>query len=247
MIKSLKTFLESAESALDISSWKSKPGSQLGSNAGGIHLDETGQKHYVKFPRDPEQARQEAASSKIHALLGVNTLGSKLVQRGGKLGVATKWNDDLETKSPRDFENLTADQAAHVARIHHAGVITKNWDTVGLEHDNIMFHKKTGVPHAVDQGGSLNYRAQGGHKDFGNDIGEVKSYRDNNINPQAAHVFKHAFSAHPGVEKNELVHAKKLTYDDAHSAFAEVGVKNAKELAKTVINRRDKLLQHYGV
>lgn len=240
-------FLESIESPLDISSWKPEKGTQLGSNEGGIHQDETGQRHYVKFPRDPEQARQEAASSKIHALLGVNTMGSKLVQHRGRLGVATKWNDDLERKSPRDFEHLTATQAAHIARIHHAGVITKNWDTVGLEHDNIMFHKKTGVPFAVDQGGSLNYRAQGGHKDFGNDIGEVKSYRDMNINPQAAHVFKHAFGSNPQVEKNELVHAKKLTYGDVHSAFAEVGAKNAKELAKTVINRRDKLLQHYGV
>ena len=48
MIKSLKMFLESIESPLDISSWKPEKGTQLGSNEGGIHQDETGQRQPFK-------------------------------------------------------------------------------------------------------------------------------------------------------------------------------------------------------
>jgi hypothetical protein len=247
-MKNLKGYLlETPEPVTDISKWKAKPGSQLGSNAGGIHTDESDVKHYVKFAANPEQAKQEVASARIHEMLGVHTLQPKLIQYHGMIGTATKWRDDLESRSKPDFEHLSPEQAAHIARIHHAGVITKNWDSVGLEHDNIMFHRKTGAPHAVDQGGSLNFRAQGGHKDFGDDINEIKSYRDRNINPQTNHVFSHTFSKHPSVEKDQLTHAKGLSYNAVHGVFKAVGAANAKELATTVIARRDKLLKHYGV
>ena len=54
-----------------------------------------------------------------------------------------------------------------------------NWDVVGLVFDNIM-KDANGNMYRVDNGGSLNFRAQGGLKDFlPNDIPELK----NMLNP----------------------------------------------------------------
>lgn len=243
-MKSFKIFIYESV-ATDVSHWK-KTGNQLGSNEGGVHTDHEGNQHYLKIAKNPEQARQEVASSKIHELLGVKTLQPSLISKGGRIGTATRWNKDLQSKRPKQFEKMTEDQARHIMRIHHAGVITKNWDTVGLEHDNIMFHKKTGIPHAVDQGGSLNFRAQGGHKDYGADIGEVHSYRNPDLNYSAHHVFSHIDKHFPHVAKEELTHSRKLTYDDVHHALSSTGVKDADKIAKTAIKRRDLLLKHYG-
>ena len=243
-MKTLKSFLN--EEIANINHWKHVAGTQMGSNEGGIHHNEKGVKHYVKVAKNPEQARQEVASAKIHELLGVKTLRPQLINKGGKTGTATEFRDDLESKPAAHFKKMSEDQARSIMRIHHAGVITKNWDTVGLEHDNIMFHKQTGEPHAVDQGGSFNFRAQGGHKDYGPDVGELHSYRDKTLNSTAAHVFGHIDKKYPHVAKQELTHAAKLNYNDVHHALHSAGVANAETMAKTVIARRDLLLKHYG-
>ena len=41
-----------------------------------------------------------------------------------------------------------------------------NWDVAGLEDDNVLWDPQ-GQPFRVDQGGTLEFRAQGGSKDFG--------------------------------------------------------------------------------
>ena len=40
-----------------------------------------------------------------------------------------------------------------------------NWDVIGLNRDNIVV-RADGIPVRVDNGGSLEFRAQGGHKDY---------------------------------------------------------------------------------
>jgi hypothetical protein len=229
----------------DIDKWTEEPDTQYGSNRGGVHYDENGDKHYVKFYHNPQQARTEVAAARVHEMLGVNTNKPFLVRKNGEVGVASKWNYDLERKSPSHFDTLDHEQAKHIARIHHAGVLTKNWDAVGLEHDNITFHKKTGEPYSVDQGGTMNFRAQGGPKDYGDDVSEVHSFR-NPDNYQAHHVFDGNFSRHPDVERSELDKVKALKYDDVHRAFTDAGLHDAHKKAKTLWNRRSNLLKHYG-
>jgi hypothetical protein len=46
-----------------------------------------------------------------------------------------------------------------------ADALLANWDVVGLEQDNVLWHE--GRPTRVDQGGTLEYRAMGGTKKFG--------------------------------------------------------------------------------
>lgn len=243
-MKTLKLFLKE-DHVPEIKSWK-QSGEQLGSNEGGQRTSPEGVKHYYKVAKNPEQARQEVASAKIHEKLGVHTLQPMLIKDNGRLGTATKWNADLVRKTPKEFEKMTEAQARVIMRIHHAGVVTKNWDTVGLDHDNIMFHKKTGEPHAVDQGGSFNFRAQGTHKDYTPDADEIHSYRNPDLNYSAHHVFTHIDKKFPHVAKEELTHARNLTYNDVYDALQSSGIKNAHEMAKTAIKRRDLLLKHYG-
>jgi hypothetical protein len=210
-----------------------------------VYTDEKGNKYYVKFAKNQEQARQEVASAKIHEKLGVNTLKPQLIKMKGRIGTATAWRDDLKRKNPKQFEDMDEQQSRAVARMHHAGVLTKNWDTVGLEHDNILFHDKTGDPHAVDQGGSFSFRAMGGPKEYGSDIAELKSYRDKYLNGPAAHVFSHIFSKHPHIEKEELKAAKEISRNDVLHIFEESGVQNPEKMADTFMQRRDLLLKHY--
>jgi hypothetical protein len=242
--KSFLNFLKEATTH-DVSGWK-KIGHKLGSNEGGVHVDEKGNKHYVKIAKNPNQAREEVASAEIHEKLGVKTLRPRLINMSGRVGTATMWNGDLVRKKPEEFEKIDEKQARTIMRIHHAGIITKNWDTVGLEHDNIEFHKKTGEPHAVDQGGSFHFRAQGAPKNYEEDIDEIHSYRNPELNSSAHHVFSHIDTHFPHVAKEELTHAKKLTYNDVYDSLRAAGVKNAHKIAKTSIVRRDLLLKHYG-
>ena len=73
-----------------------------------------------------------------------------------------------------------------------ADALLGNWDVIGLDKDNIIIDKISGVPVRVDVGGSLEYRAQGEKKkkeDFGPKVKELTTLRDEKMNPQTAIVF----------------------------------------------------------
>ena len=245
----MKTFsaflLEEKQHEKDISSWKSESDSQLGSNPGGVHHDPSGVKHYVKFYKNPQQARVEVAASKVHEMMGIKTLKPFLVKKNGQVGVATKWQSEVKTKSPRTFENLTHSQAHDIAKIHHAAVLTKNWDAVGLEHDNIAFHNKTKKVYFVDHGGTFEFRAQGGPKPYGKDIDEVHSLTSGR-NEASAHVFNHNFKKYPDVEHKALDSVRKLDHAKVQVAFRDAGLEDHKARAETLMARKNLLLKHYG-
>lgn len=222
---------------LEIDHWKHEAGTRYGSNPGGIHTDENGDKHYVKYYNKPDQARTEFASTKLHKLFGVNTVEPKLVNRDGKLGISTKWNPNLEIEHPTFFRWLDDHHKAQLAKMYHAAVIMNNRDIVGTEHDNIAHDKKTDDLVSIDHGGSMNFRAQGGDKPFGNDIPEKHSLLQ--YEP-AASVFKY------NLEKNHLQksldHIKKVKDSDIRDIMKESGLRNHEELANTVIARKNKLV-----
>lgn len=57
-------------------------------------------------------------------------------------------------------------QNAELGRHFMTDALLANWDVAGLEDDNVLWDK-TGKPFRVDQGGTLEFRAQGGRKPFG--------------------------------------------------------------------------------
>lgn len=218
-------------------------GHRLGSNPGGVYADsKTGEKHYVKHYKNPDQGKVEALTGKIMNHMGIKTLDPEIGHvDGNKHALVTKWNDKLEGMKPSDFHHLDTNQQNTIGKMYHAAILTKNWDIVGLEHDNISRHKDTGELHSVDAGGAFHFRAQGGPKEYGPDIAEKQSLRNNPGNA-SSQVFNHVFHQNPDAEKHGLEAVKNMDMDHIHSLFKNSGLSNHKELHKNFVERRNKLL-----
>lgn len=158
-------------------------GQQGGSNPGGRFKDESGQEWYCKFPADEDMAKAEVLASKLYAALGISGQDAKLITKGGKVGIASKWTSVSKAPSPAALAKTEG-----VASGFGADAWLGNWDVVGMGFDNLQVGAD-GKAHRVDAGGSLMYRAQGGKKAFGNVVSEIDSLRDPKINPQASAVF----------------------------------------------------------
>lgn len=219
------------------------PGTQLGSNEGGIHTDEAGQKFYVKHYNNPDQAKVEALTGKIYGHMGIHTVNPEHKVIDSKHSVSSKWNDNLERMEPHHFESLTPKQAGQIGKMYHAAILTKNWDIVGLEHDNILKNKNTGDLHSVDTGGAFHFRARGSNKQYGPDIDEHSSLKKEN--PQAAHVFNSVFKSHPTAEKDGIKAVRALDDNKIHTEFKNSGLSNWKDLHANFMERKKKLLSKY--
>ncbi len=220
----------------NISHFIGEPNTRLGSNPGGVFRNPLDQsKHYVKFYRDPEQAKAEVAASGIYNLLGAKTMDHRLVSYNGNIGVATKWNPNTQSIPEHEFQHK---DPIELARIFHGAVLTKNWDAVGLDHDNIVKDHSDNL-HSVDLGGTFKFRAQGAPKEYGPDIAEYDSLRDHNKNWQAASVFGHLTPEHLSSHKETL---SNLNYDNVSKVFKNANMMDHDEHTKALLQRRDGLL-----
>lgn len=218
------------------------PGTQYGSNPGGVHTDSKGKKFYIKHYHNPEQAKSEVLAGKIYHHMGIHTLSPELHHDGSS--VKTAWNEHVSTQKPKAYENVSKEHAHQLGKMYHGAVLTKNWDIAGLEHDNIVHDKKTGHLHAIDHGGAFHFRAMGGHKDYSSDNTEKKSLR--NGDNASGHVFNHAFKQHPDAEHKSLESVKNMDMNHVHHLFKHSGLKNWKDLHSTFVKRRDLHLKSYS-
>lgn len=219
---------------------------QMGSNPGGIYHDsDTNKKYYIKHPDNSEQAKTEVLSAKLHGLMGIHTLNPKLVTvHGNKPSVSTEFNDNLEPLKSSHIPSLTPEHHKQLGKIYAAGVLTKNWDALGtgIEYGqgNVSHDKKTGHLVSTDQGGSFNFRAQGGHKDYGSDIAEKDSLRNPSIS-EGAKLINHAMS-NPEVQKHVHETLKGMDMDKVHHAFKTSGLSNWQDLHKNFVERHKKMI-----
>ena len=232
----MKSFLNFLDEEL-----KPVKGTQYGSNSGGIHVDDEKpeQKYYIKNYENPDQAKVEALTGKIYNHMGIKTLNPEV---HGESGVKTKWNDSVASMHEEDFHNLKPHQAHQIGKMYHAAILTKNWDIVGMEHDNIVKHKN-GDLHAIDHGGAFHFRAQGGHKDYDAEIHEKHSLRHNEF--ASGDVFSHTFKHHPDAETHGLEAVKKIDDKHVHKLFKESGLANWRDLHKNFQERKKKLIASY--
>lgn len=234
-MKSFKQYLQEALVA--------KQYTQMGSNEGGVyHDDETGEKHYIKFPETDEQAHVEVAAAKLYHHVGLKTLNPEIHKMNGRTAVKTVWDDNVERSSPQQIHKDIEDPArAHtVALAHHMAVITNNRDVVGLEYDNLLKHKKTGGYVSADQGASFHFRAMGERKDFDDDI-EPLTTGFKNTQYQSGKVF----SKLPEHAMKSAASAIKQSLTDDHIDHI-MGSHGLGRFADTVKARRDKLLSQYS-
>lgn len=220
-----------------IDGW-SKIGGQLGSNNGGQYTDASGQKWYCKFPPNADVARSEVLAAKLYAAAGIAGQDCKLVTLGGKLGIASKW-ENLVQGSPADLA-----KAGGTAAGFAVDAWLGNRDVIGMGYDNLQIDAK-GNAVRVDAGGSLQYRAQGGKKEFGPVVGEIDTLRDANFNPQAAAVFGKlttadisASVAKVGAVSDEQIFDLVMKYGPGDDANKEL-------LVETLIARKDNLLEKF--
>lgn len=157
-------------------------GQQQGSNNGGKFKDESGQEWYCKFPNNEDIARSELLASKLYELAGVTGQDAKLIIRNGKIGIASRWVE-VSSTTPSKLKKVDGVLSGFAVDAWLA-----NWDVIGAGYDNLQVGAD-GKAVRVDAGGSLNYRAQGAKKQFGDSVIEIDSMRDKDVNPQAAAVF----------------------------------------------------------
>lgn len=169
------------DGAEPMDSWK-QVGPQGGSNPGGAFVDEEGVKWYCKFPPNEDHAKSEVLASKLYELAGVAAQDAKLVTKGGKIGIASKWED--VKADPEKLHSAAGAQSGFAVDAWLA-----NYDVVGPDFKNMQIGAD-GEAFRVDAGGSLAFRAQGKKKtDFGNTVKEFTTLRDPNINAATAKVF----------------------------------------------------------
>jgi hypothetical protein len=219
-----------------------KQGHQLGSNDGGVFIDnKTNEKHYVKYYRNPEQAKVEALTGQIYNHIGLKTLNPEYQQHEHKHAIVTKWVDGLKSFNP-DKHLTDLQTAVDVGKAYHAAILTKNWDIVGLEHDNLM-RDNNNVIHAIDHGGAFHFRAQGGHKDYDSGIGEKQSLRNNGH--ASGDVFDATFKKYPAAEHLALDSIQKIDDNHIHQLFSNSGLNDWKQLHDNFVSRKHKLIASY--
>lgn len=219
-------------------SW-TQTGGQGGSNPGGKFKDASGQEWYVKWPDDAEAVKSEVLAAKLYALAGLSSQDAKLVTKGGKIAIASKWVNIKKAGSGADLAKVPGALEGFAV-----DAWLGNWDVVGLSLDNLQIGPD-GKAHRVDAGGSLEYRAQGEKKPFGAKVEEIDTLRDAKKNPKAASVFGKMTDADIAASV-----VKVLSISDAQIKALVMshgpGSEEAKaKLAETLIARKKDLAAKY--
>lgn len=193
-----------SENDFDISKFK-RIGGKLGYNEGGVYESASGLKFYIKNVKNIAAAKNEELASRIYELIGVRTVGQRVVRdRQGNSYIISQILEDLEKFSPiktnlNPSGNLTGLQ---LQLAHHAWL--GNYDVIGNYFDNIMRDVKAGIqsenPVLIDPGASLFHRGTGGLKagtefEFGNDA--VQTLQDLVSNPR-------------GIRHNSIINANAV-------------------------------------
>ena len=153
---------------------------QRGSNRGFYVIDtKTQELFYAKFPNETEstQANTEVFASKVYELLGLNVPEMQLIKTSdGQIGTISKYIPDLKPIYAPD------------SRLNDgfgADVFLANWDAVISNNAQAQGNKI----YRIDFGGSLNYRAQGKHKQFRSIVDELTTMIDFEKNCGSAKLF----------------------------------------------------------
>lgn len=217
-----------------------KPGGSA-KGGGAVMVDPDGNQWLVKGYKNDGMAQNEVLAAQLYnaAIPGsapemqVVKLGD---QFGGGLGVASKWIES-SALNKTDPKAVGAAQKGFAADAWLA-----NWDTVGLEYDNIRIDAE-GNAVRVDPGGSLLYRAMGTPKGplFGDTVGEIHTLRDPKMNPTSAAIFGKMTESEIADSIKSVAAVEDQTIRKLVDAYGP-GDKEAKnELADKLINRRDHL------
>ena len=227
-----------------IETWE-KIGGQLGSNEGGTYRDPEGKEYYVKVPRSPSHAQNEALASAFYKELGINAVTVDLGFDDGELRIVSP----MAVGSSPDFGSKLDDQD-YINKLKEGFAIDAwiaNWDVVGLAYDNVITDSD-GNPLRVDPGGSLLWRARGLPKGtaFGDEVVELDTFRDPDLNPQSASVFGNMTDEEVRASAEKLLQITPERIDELVDSIV-TDPTEAATLKTRLKRRRDYILENQGL
>ncbi len=166
-----------------------------GPNPAKLVEDADGNKWVMKAGGSKEHLVNEVVADEAYRRLGLNVpAGGLHVAEDGTVTKFTKFLEGGQTlkewedgKTPAQKEAMNAE----IAKGFAADAFMGNWDVVGATKDNIMI-TPDGKVWRIDNGGALEYRAQGKKKapgEFDGTVKDLKTMLDPSVNPNAATVF----------------------------------------------------------
>lgn len=225
--------------------------STLGSNDGARYLDPaTGIEYYVKRNKTNEQTFTEFAVNAIYRALGVVVPNLKRVDfEDGTFGIASEWHE-ADVVTIKDVVEVVQDmyapgQADPIVDPWIVDAWLANWDAFA---DGNVINAFDGLMR-IDQGGALEFRAQGGKKDpLSHIVNEIETFFTKN--PWFKQILEAAGIPGPKEAVTSLgenaffSRLLSLKFDDLYYTFIEsgYGVDDAKRLTDILIKRREYLV-----
>ena len=156
--------------------------SQYGSNPGMYAVDDKNNLYYTK--QADEQSKVEVFASKLYQLAGIETPEMSLYRdKDGEVGLISKYVE--HQGAINNFSDKGAKKSVNKGFVADAWLA--NWD--GVLSDNTLETQEGAV--RIDFGGCLDFRARGGKKNnFGEEVAELNTLIDPDINWQAASIYE---------------------------------------------------------
>ena len=162
-----------------------------GSTGAKLYMDATtGKKWIVKRAErggGVGQVRNEAAANAIYTALKIPVPIFKFDEANGALIL-----EYIEGKLLREATEAERERAIkELSATFVVDALLANWDVIGLAYDNILLPADGSPAVRIDNGGALEYRAEGGLKKLSPRVIELETMRDTKANPSAAKIFGH--------------------------------------------------------
>jgi len=211
----------------------------LGSNEGGWYENrETGEKYYLKFYENPNQARNEFIANRIYEKIGIPAAHSEIIEIDDRTAIANREIPDPKPASEQAMQENEDTRKGFIADAYLA-----NWDVIGLYYDNIM-ESSNGKFYRVDNGGSLDFGATGRKKEFpDDDVPELVSM----TNPmyESGKIFESVTEEEKKTQAKELI--KALDDKFLKNLVKESGLpkEEADKILTSLIGRREFLKERF--
>ena len=231
-------------------------GKKPGGSSDGAEITDTatGIKYIAKYPKNIEQAAQEALASRVYQLAGVYTPEVKVITANvinkdtgtnqQKTMLVSEFIEDLKPYNPDTVSPM------EIGRLHATAAVLRDWDAVGLSKDNIVFvtlpNGQTRLAQ-IDAGGSLEFRAQGEFK--AGDFSDKAIEEWESIAKANESVFKGAYDKDriaymKGVE-DAITRLSRIPEGTLYSrevgSYASAGIDSTKNLSKVITDRINNL------
>lgn len=203
---------------------------QSGSNPGfWVEHINSGDLYYFKTGNGMQNIT-EHVSSQLYRAAGIDTPDMDLVASPNFNSSVSTDNCWIKSKAITGLKPVSEKpEAAYEGFAVDAWLA--NWDAVCS--GNTMIKNGTAV--RLDFGGSLNFRAQGAKKNFGNQVPELSTLLDSKINPESASLFKN-------MTREDLIGSLKrvqsVTDNDIQKIYNSVNTYMNPEIFETIKNRK---------